>query len=148
MKPAMLAAVDFSEVSDLVVAEAGRLARAFEGHAWLVHVAEPHPTSLAGGDVGPVDLRDPVARELRSAHRRIQAHGAALQASGVAATALLVAGTPADKILELAGRLSAHHVVLGSHGHGALHHLLMGSVSERVLRGAPCPVVFVPRRAD
>lgn len=51
-----------------------------------------------------------------------------------------------ERLLAEQGRLAADAIVLGSHGHGALYDLLVGSVAEGVLRRAPCPVVVVPSR--
>jgi nucleotide-binding universal stress UspA family protein len=55
-----------------------------------------------------------------------------------------MSGVPAQVILEQAQKLSADHIVMGSHGHTALYDLIAGSTTTRVLKGAPCPVVVVP----
>jgi nucleotide-binding universal stress UspA family protein len=59
---------------------------------------------------------------------------------------MLVSGLPARKILGEADRLEATLIVMGSHGHGALFNLLMGTVCNGVLRKSRCPVVVVPAR--
>ena len=53
-----------------------------------------------------------------------------------------------DKILQEAKKLDASLIVMGSHGHGALYHLLVGSVTEGVLKGTACPVLVVPARQE
>lgn len=52
-------------------------------------------------------------------------------------------GKPADEIVRVARDLGAQTIVIGSHGHDAIAHLLVGSVAERVVRTAPCNVVVV-----
>ena len=55
----------------------------------------------------------------------------------------VVRGDPDDAIVEYAREHGADLIVMGSHGHTGLRHLLMGSVAEHVLRHAPCPVLIV-----
>lgn len=52
-------------------------------------------------------------------------------------------GKPADELLRVATQLEADLLVIGSHGHDPIAHLFVGSVAERVVRGATCPVVVV-----
>ena len=56
----------------------------------------------------------------------------------------MIQGGVADKLLDEARKLKAGWIILGSHGHGALHHALLGSVSQAIIKHAPCPVVIVP----
>jgi nucleotide-binding universal stress UspA family protein len=58
---------------------------------------------------------------------------------------LIVVGATAATVLAEAERLQVGWIVVGSHGHGALHHLLLGSVAEELIRKADRPVVVVPR---
>ena len=64
--------------------------------------------------------------------------------TGVPVSSELVNGFAAGHILELARRLRASYIVLGSHGHTAVYDLLFGSTTHAVLRKAPCPVLVVP----
>jgi nucleotide-binding universal stress UspA family protein len=141
----IIAAVDFSDATSAVVARAAELANALGAKLWLIHVATPQPDFM-GYEVGPVYIRDSVAQQLRMQHKHLHRMRQELHAQGVEASALLVSGTPARKIILEASRLEAEFIVMGSHGHGTLFNLLMGTVCNGVLRKAPCPVVVVPAR--
>lgn len=143
----VLACVDFSDITDDVVAEGARLAQLSDRRLHLIHVAAGEP-ELAGYDRGPVaaHTRDDRAGELLDEHQRLRELAARLEADGLTVVPLLLMGVTADKIIEEADRIDAGTIVAGSHGHGALHHLLLGSVSEALLRHAKRPVVIVPVR--
>lgn len=142
----ILAAIDFSDVTGNVVEQAAALAQAFSAELTLVHVAAPDP-DFVGYEAGPDTVRDARASELRGEHRQLQETGEALRERGLAARALLIQGPTIEKILEETKRIGAEVIVIGSHGHGALHRALLGSVSEGVVRGATCPVHVVPARS-
>jgi len=141
----LLVPVDFSDASAAVLAAAGKLARAFSARVVLLHVAPPDPAFI-GYEPGPQTVRDSVARELAAEHRSLQALEKELADTGVSVTALVIQGYPAEKIVAEAAKLSADLIVMGSHGRGMLKHLLVGSVTEGVLRHAACPVMVVPHR--
>jgi nucleotide-binding universal stress UspA family protein len=61
---------------------------------------------------------------------------------------MFVAGLPAKSILERAASLPADLIVMGTHGASGFERLMLGSVTEKVLRKATCPVLVVPRGAD
>ena len=142
----IIAAVDFSDVTESVVARAAALAASMGARLWLIHVATPQP-DFVGYEVGPVYIRDSVAQQLHSQHQRLHQMRQALHNQGLEVTAMLVSGTPVRKILNEAKRLDAAMIVMGSHGHGALFDLLMGSVCKGVLRKAACPVMIIPSRS-
>jgi nucleotide-binding universal stress UspA family protein len=139
----ILAAVDFSPVTPEVIRLASRLAEGFSARLWLIHVAAPDP-DFVGYEPGPQTVRDSRAAELHDEHRGLQGEAEALRARGIDATALLVQGSTVEKIASEAERLEAELVVVGSHGHGAVRKLLVGSVSEGLLRQAGRPVLVVP----
>jgi len=145
MASSVVVPVDFSEGTEAVLAEAAKLAKALGAKVWLLHVAVAEP-DFVGFEVGPVYIRDSVAEELREAHQKIQRHQEALREQGLDVTAMLLPGEAAEKIVAKARELKSDLIVLGSHGHGALYHLLMGSVCAAVLKDAPCPVVVVPAK--
>jgi nucleotide-binding universal stress UspA family protein len=139
----ILVPVDFSDVTDKVLDEARRIARSFNAKTWLVHVAAPEPDFI-GYEVGPAYIRDSLARDLRDQHQRLQVYQEMFAAEHLEATSMLVPGIPVRKVVAEAERLAPDLIIIGSHGHGALYHLVMGSVAESVLKHATCPVLVVP----
>jgi nucleotide-binding universal stress UspA family protein len=141
----ILVPIDVSSATADVVAQAAQFATAFSSTVWLLQVAAPEP-EFVGYDPGPRDVRESVARERHESHRLLQQHSATLREHGIDTTAIQVQGATVETILREARRLHADLVVLGSHGHGALHRALLGSVSAGVLRHAPCPLLILPAR--
>ncbi len=141
----LLVAVDFSDVANAVVAAASALAQRLAARVVLIHVAAPEP-SFVTYEPGPQHERDHRAKVLRKEHRDLQVMADELGKQGVVAEALLVQGATVDKLIDEADRLAVDMIVIGSHGHGALYHLLVGSVAEGVLRRTKRPVLVVPGR--
>ncbi len=139
----IVTALDFSEGTQRVVECASQLASSLEACLWLIHVAAPDP-EFVGFDAGPPSVRDQVAAHLRDDHRALQQIAAEVRERGIDATALHVQGPTVESILRESSKLGASLIVMGSHGHGALHRALVGSTSEGVLRHADVPVLIVP----
>lgn len=139
----ILAAIDFSESTPLVIDEAATLAAALGSKIVVAHVAAPDP-DFVGYEAGPQSVRDARAHELRDERQELRRIEDTLKARGLAAEAMLVQGPTVEKIVEEAERLGADWIVVGSHGRGALARVLIGSVSEGVVHHAKCPVVVVP----
>ncbi len=137
-------AMDFSAVSEKQLAAIGRLAHE-DRHIYLLHVAEPEP-DFVGFDAGPDVVRDQMAEQFHREHEQIQAMAQRLRDQGREATALLVQGPTVDTILQQAERLDADLIVVGSHGHGAVFDMLVGSISSEVIRRSTVPVLVVPAR--
>ncbi|MGE3103736.1 MAG: universal stress protein [Lysobacterales bacterium] len=141
----VLVAVDLSPAADKVIAAAERVALAIGAEVFVLHVAEPEP-DFVGYDAGPNVVRQQVADEYRREHRAVQDLAERLRAAGVRATALLIQGPTAATTLREAVRLNAELIVVGSHGHGAVYDVLVGSYSAAILRQSPVPVLVVPTR--
>jgi nucleotide-binding universal stress UspA family protein len=139
----ILVPVDFSPITATVIERGAALARALAGKVWLLHVVEPDP-AFVGFDTGPDVVRKQLADRWREEHRQLQDEASRLRAQGTEATARLVQGATAETILAEAERLRVDLIVLGPHRHGTLHKMILGSVSEGVLRHAVCPVLIVP----
>ena len=139
----ILAAVDFSDVTDAVVDAVETLALTFAAPATFLHVEAPEP-EFVGYEPGPQHVRDNVAKQTLEDHQRIIAVREKLKNDGVECHSLVVQGPTVEKIIEEAGRVGADIIVIGTHGHGMLFDLVMGSVSEGVTRHAVCPVLVVP----
>jgi len=142
----MLVPLDFSDVTARVLAEAARLAQSLDMAVTLVHVAQTE-SDFVGFEVGPKYIRDDMAEDLREDHAKLHDAQQALAAKGLDVTAMMVPGAPAEKLVEEMARLAPGLVVIGSHGHGALHQLLAGSACQAVLKRATCPVLVVPAGA-
>jgi len=141
----LLVCVDFSPVTAGVVEQASLLARALGAEVRLLHVGAPDP-DFVGYQAGPATVRDGVARALRDEHRALEDLAERLRAAGVDVKPLMVQGPTRDAIVEQARTFRADMIVLGSHGHGALFNLLVGSVAEGVLHAARVPVLVVPSK--
>ena len=145
MKPIkkILCPIDFSKCSDDAVALAADLAKTFGAEMQLVHVFQiPY---YAGWDEGAAvmaaaaphlaSLRTQTAAQMASAAAKLVERGIAVRTSELD-------GLPHAKIIELSK--GADLVVMGTHGRSGLPRLLLGSVAERVVRSAHCPVLTVP----
>jgi len=141
----ILVAVDLSPASEKVVAAAGRVAKLTGAKVYVLHAAEPEP-DFVGYDAGPETVRTQVAGEMRREHREVQALADTLRGDGVEATALLIQGPTVETTLKEADRLEAELIVVGSHGHGAVYDVLIGSYSAGIIRQSKLPVLVVPTR--
>ena len=131
--------VDFSEDSPVVyekalsvLAEGGRLT--------LLHVVEFMPAVMEG-TLGIYPHRKDIEKIKELSLERLGE--IAQNHADLDIQALVREGKPATAILEVIGELSPDLVVMGTHGRSKLDHLLIGSVTERVIRKAPCAVLTV-----
>jgi nucleotide-binding universal stress UspA family protein len=141
----ILCPVDFSIFSRHAVSRAVRLAQWFRSSVTVVHVIYPTPW-LQPGEPGRPSAAE--AQEWLAARRAEHAQDlermiAPHRHCGVAIDARLVDGEEAAQIRQLALALPADLIVMGTHGYGGFKHLLLGSVAEKLLRVAPCPVLTV-----
>ncbi len=142
----ILHASDFSPASRPAFAQAIDLAKRDGSRLTVVHVMTPTPV-VTDGYVSP-KVWDDLERQVRGhAQREVDKLVARARQAGVRATSMLLDGTPADRIVRAARRLSADLIVLGTHGRGGLAKLFLGSVAERVIAMARCPVLTVRGRA-
>lgn len=137
----ILVPTDFSPASDAALGYARELAGAFNASLSLLHILDP--TFLRAVVADPHD-RDAAA--LRRLDERLTAED---RRRFRAESAIEHADVPAEQILSYARTQGIDLVVMGTHGHRGIAHLLLGSVAEQVVRHAPCPVLTLrdaPRR--
>jgi nucleotide-binding universal stress UspA family protein len=139
----ILVPIDFSNATTGVIDTARLLARAFSSRIVLLHVAEPEP-DFVGFEPGPITVRQSVARDFHTEHQRLDELKLSIGSDASEVQALHIQGPSVEKILHEAQVQQASWIVMGSHGHGALYELLVGSVTHGVMKGAKCPVVVVP----
>ena len=139
----ILVAVDLSESTEKVMKKAEEIAKALSAKLWILHIAEPEP-DFVGYDVGPQSVRDFLSKEFHDEHRQIQKLADRVRKAGLDATALLMQGSSAETILKESSKLGIDMIVVGSHGRGAMHQILLGSVSEGIIHGSRCPILVVP----
>jgi len=146
----LLVPLDFSDMTDRVLAEAADLARALEARLLLVHIVEPVATYVpVGASMDVIAAAPPQPAEvqdLSADEARLRSLAQPLAAAGLPVECLAIVGLAVDDILDQAAKCGASYIVLGSHGHGALYHLFSGSVVNGVLKRATCPVVVIPGR--
>jgi nucleotide-binding universal stress UspA family protein len=138
----ILTATDFSPASQVALTYAAAFAKAFGADVILCHVLEK-PDFLAGLPPLAEGYFPPNLAEIQEKHARVQCEEV-LAATGLShARVLLLHGSPAREITRAAASENVDLVIVGTHGRGAIAHLLLGSVAERVVRTAPCPVLTV-----
>jgi nucleotide-binding universal stress UspA family protein len=133
---------DFSVPSEEAWALAQRLARAVGAEVVLAHVLVPPP--IYGEQPEEVGAELKVFDEARAwVEKELERSAADARATGLEVRTALRTGTAHEEIVELATAERAELVVIGTHGRTGLTRALMGSVAERVIRLAPCPVLSV-----
>ncbi len=141
----ILCPVDLSDVSRHAIEHAAVLARWYQARITALHVR--NPVVIPSADftaVGPV--RFPLTEdEIEEA--RAQVVACLEPARGLDTDVIVEHGQPVDRILERATALPADLIVIGTHGAGGFQHLVLGSITEKVLRKATCPVLTVPPHA-
>jgi len=142
----ILHASDFSSASRRAFDAAVGLAKANGGTLTLVHALEPPIPWVEDAYVSRTAY-DKVAASVRtSAAKRLDALVRRARLAGVRVTRRLMDGNPRDAIARAATRTHADLVVVGTHGRTGVRKLLLGSVAERVVATAPCPVLTVRSR--
>lgn len=141
----ILAAIDFSPVSRDVVDHAVALSRAVDGRVTVLHAVEPPAIATDLTSVVGEALRL-MAEVERTSRRQLQRMQRRWAERGVTVEVMCRQGFPVPLIAAVAKQLEADYIVLGSHGHSALHDLVAGSTTNGVLKRADCPVVVVPAR--
>ena len=139
----ILCAIDFSDNSDVVIQQAKQIAKAFSAKLWILHVAAPEP-DFVGFAVGPQNERDWRAMVLKKEHRIIQKYALQVEEEGIVVSPLLVEGQTVETILRKIDKFEIDLLVIGTHGHGALYSMVIGSTSKALANKSPIPTLLVP----
>lgn len=134
----ILLPTDFSDTARRALDYAGELARRFDASVHLLHVVpDPKVQSLTVEAI-PV-VSDLAERWKADAERRLEE----VRVDGVHTVRAVRVGHAFVEIVRYAADNAIDMVVMGTHGRGPVEHLLLGSVAEKVVRKAPCPVLTV-----
>jgi universal stress protein A len=142
----ILAPTDFSDYSKQALSDALELAQTFGAKLSLLHVVEPSPYL---GEFTPptmgADLLSDLERQASAALAQLLPDA---QEAKVEVTRAVAIGSPSQTIVETAEAEHVDLIVMATHGRTGLSHLLIGSVAERVVRTAPCPVLTIRPPAE
>ena len=147
----ILVAIDFSDISEKILQQAEKLARAMSAEIILIHVAEPNPDHIAYDfdpaamyAIDPSEIRQQIAERFHHEHQQIQQMAEKLRAEGLSCKALMVQGPTVEMLLGAVKNMNIDFIMAGSHGKGWLSQILLGSSSEALVRKSPVPVYLVP----
>jgi nucleotide-binding universal stress UspA family protein len=140
----ILVPTDFSEYAEQALAYAIELAQAFQARLTLLHIIDTASWGIAQAEAM---LPPSYWQELETGIAESMAEPLArVHAAGLEGEAAIARGIPFQTIIDTAREKRVDLIVMGTHGRTGLIHALMGSVAEKVVRLAPCPVL-VTRRA-
>ncbi len=148
MKPIkrIVVATDFSDCSRSAIDYALHLAERLDAEVELLHVFE-RPVYFDVGIAHSLQVQHGVEQWLKDlrqeADQRLRALAEELRRQKAVVRTVLREGRAVDEILKAAQPAQTDLVVLGTHGRTGLPHVVLGSVAERVVRQAPCPVLTV-----
>ena len=140
----ILVPTDFSETANKALSTATSLAKQFGARVVILHAYHAEIPMVVTMDA-PYALPPGFYEELSAeAQRRVDKLAKEVkERDGVEVEGMAVAQPAASAIVDQAESMSADMIVMGTHGHTGIKHLLLGSVAERVVRTATCPVLTV-----
>ena len=138
----ILVAIDFSEPSEAALMYGRELAARFGATLHVLHAVQDIYIGTLGAENFAALAPDLQQQIEDGARRRVDALVVDKSAPATVTT-IVTSSSPALSIVDYAKDHNIDVIVIGTHGRGALAHLMMGSVAERVVRLAPCPVLTV-----
>lgn len=138
--------VDFSPISKRALDHAAVIARWYEAELVVLHVTPLMPTIF--GFPAAVDTAAVESADAEAVIPELTGFVAEAETMVSATQTVVRSGSPAVEILRYAAEAEADLLVLGTHGRTGFERLMVGSVTEKVLRKAPCPVLTVPPHCE
>jgi universal stress protein A len=137
----ILVPTDFSECSDAAVQYGRAMAETFGATLHRLHVVQDPYTQPWAAEAFPAPLGDMLAQWQAQARARLQE--LLPEAARKDVMVAVQVGSPFQEIVRYAVEQAIDLIVIGTHGRGPIGHMLLGSVAEKVVRKAPCPVLTV-----
>lgn len=142
----VLVATDFEDAADVALLYGRSLARTFNATLQVLHVLDDVSARAASISGYGVDVERMQLELERAAQAQVDALLSDEDRRELSAEAVvLTSSTPALAIVDYARRHDVNLIIVGTHGRSAVSHFFVGSVAERVVRTAPCPVLTVRR---
>lgn len=135
----LLVPVDGSAQSSRAAQWAAQLARQTAGAVTLLHIFDINATEA----IGLASLSKAHVEEIKQHVSKTSFENAQALMGDFDATTAITTGHPADEIVAYAKNHKIDHVVMGSRGMSPVRELLIGSVSDKTIRHAPCPVTII-----
>lgn len=140
----ILCPVDFSEPAHLGLLTAVELARQFSAELLIVHVVPPVPVAAVPEPVPVFDVLTYERELTKSAEKEIERIIRDHVPEDVTSRSKILDGDPAREIVAFAEVEKVDLIVMATHGESGWHRFVFGSVAEKVVRIAHCPVLTVP----
>ena len=137
----ILVPLDFSSDAEQALDYALELAQQFQARLTLMHVIYIPVTTEVNLSAYFADLESGALQGMESYQKRVEEAGRPVEM-------VIVRGTPFREIIETAKTKQVDLIVMGTHGRTGMQHLFIGSVAERVVRLAPCPVLVTREIGD
>jgi nucleotide-binding universal stress UspA family protein len=139
----ILVPTDFSDPAAAALRYGRALAEEFGSTLYLMHIVPEPYVYPWGTEVSTLPLVDLLAQSETQAAERLKALADDTGALSGRIKTVTAIGTPVDRILQYQADEGIDLIVMGTHGRGAVGHLLLGSVAERIVRRSPVPVLTV-----
>ncbi len=136
----ILTPVDFSDASKQALHYACAFAGQFQSRIILLHVVE---FNYVGSEFGTLELSQITTEMQENAGKQLEEWSRNEIGQRVPAECAVRTGRPYTEIVEAASDMEADLIIIATHGHTSLTHVVLGSTVERVVRYAPCPVLIV-----
>src|SRR5688572_20511253 len=133
---------DFSEEAEMAERQAAELARRLGAQLLLLHVSVETPLHGEGA-LGMANVKAVYEAQARWAEQQLADRSTPLIKNGVAPRWRRRVGIVHDAICDVAREEAADYIVMATHGRGGIARFMVGSVADRVVRTAPCPVLTV-----
>ena len=136
----ILVPIDFSDYSKNALKYAVDFAKFFKAKIFLIYVIEPiiYPADFS---IGQVTIPTPDVDMHSRAQSELESLAKSFQESSVEVETIIKSGKPFVEINEIAAEKNIDLIIIATHGHTGVEHLLFGSTAEKVVRKAPCPVL-------